>query len=58
MATFTNLSKTNSNWINPASAGFDFFITTSVPDFILVGSSETDFLIWQEATSWDNLAKI
>jgi len=57
MATWNYITKNVASWASIATSGIVFYITTDTPDFILVGSSETDFLVWQDATTWDYQTK-
>ncbi len=58
MATFTNTSKSsNATFTNTQHSGSVFYITTDAPDYVLVGASSNEYLVWQDLISWTNTTK-
>ena len=56
--TTTNLSKNLESVVNTVKSHYAyFFITTDVPDYVLVGSSEDEYLVWDTPTLFTNLLK-
>jgi len=55
--TFTNLVKNASTFANDVMSGIVGYITTDTPDYILVGSTEAEFLVWSDITLWVNEIK-
>lgn len=67
MSTFTNTTKNSVTALNtdknistfantPNSHGL-YYILTDILDYVMVGSSEDEYLIWDEPTSYTNLVK-
>ena len=54
----TNISKNVASFIGQVKSHNAYqFITTDTPDFVLVGASEDEFLVWDTPTLFTNLAK-
>lgn len=50
--TLTAQSRNTATWVEQAMMGVVSFITTNAPDYILVGSAEDEYLVWQDAGIW------
>lgn len=58
MATFVNTNKNVSTIANVQNSHGLYYILTDVPDYVMVGSSEDEYLIWDDfVTSYKNLTK-
>jgi hypothetical protein len=56
-ATFTNQNKNSATFTNTNRSHNLGYILTDALDFVLLGASSDEVLIWDEPTSWSNLAK-
>ena len=56
-ATATNITKNIVTFTNQNNSHGLYYILTDILDYVMVGSSEDEYLIWDEPTSYTNIAK-
>lgn len=54
---FTNTSKNTSVFTNSDKSSQTYYLLTDILDYILVGSSENEYLVLTEGNVYSNLAK-
>ena len=57
MSNWTNTTKNTATFTNTNRSHNLGYILTDALDFVLLGASSDEVLIWDEPTSWANLAK-
>jgi hypothetical protein len=57
MSTFTNTTKNTATFTNTDRSHNLAYILTDALDYVLLGASSDEVLIWDEPTSWSNLTK-
>jgi hypothetical protein len=55
--TWTEVSKNTSTWGNINKNGTTQYILTDILDYILVGTSEDEVLVWDDVLVWDYQTK-
>lgn len=56
-ATATNQTKNVATFTNKDNSHGLFYILTDLLDYVMVGEDEDEFLIWDDFTSYKNIAK-
>jgi len=57
MSTWSTITKNISSYVNQAKSDLLTYFTASNETIYLVGETETDYLITQDVTTWNNITK-
>ena len=55
--TFSNIAKNVASFISQQKSNALRYIVTDTPDYVLVGTSEDEVLVWDTPALFNNLAK-